>query len=55
MVGIGCHCAVNILALTAAPYEHGCYGKGLEDSIGWPVYRDPRGRLRAFLDFLRGR
>ena len=55
MMGIGCGCYLPFLALWAAPYAHGCYGKTLVDDIGWPVYRDPRGRLRAVLDFLLGR
>lgn len=42
--------------MAAAPYAgKGCFGKTLVDDIGWPVYRDPRGRLRAVLDFLLGR
>ena len=55
MMGAGCGCYLPFLALWAAPYEHGCYGKELEADIGWPVYHDTRGRLRAFLDFARGR
>lgn len=53
MMGIGCGCYLPFLALWAAPYEHGCFGRGLEDSIGWPAYIDSRPWIARILDFLR--
>lgn len=56
MLGVGCHCAVNIVALTADPYgKAGCFGRNLDPELGWPVYVDHRSKRQAFIDFLRGR
>jgi hypothetical protein len=56
MLGVGCQCAVNIVALTADPYgKAGCYGRNLDPELGWPVYVDHRSKLRSLLDFLRGK
>lgn len=53
LLGIGCHCAVNIVALTADPYRRaGCFGRNLAPEIGWPAYVDTRSWPRRILDFL---
>ena len=56
MLGVGCHCAVNIVALTADPYgKAGCFGRNLDEEMGWPVHQDNRRWWRRNLDFLRGK
>lgn len=57
MLGAGCHCAVNILALTANPYGFGCIGRTIAPDIGWPAYVWPSrwARIKATLAFLLNR
>lgn len=57
MLGIGCGCYLPFLAMAAAPYPKGCFGKTLADDIGWPLYQHPSvwARLLAPLRFLCGR
>lgn len=54
MLGAGCHCAVNISALSSNPYGDGCYGRNLDKSIGWPSYTWPSrlDKCKSVIDFL---
>lgn len=57
MLGAGCHCAVNILALTANPYGAGCIGRNIDASLGWGphVWASRWARYKSVIDFLRRR
>lgn len=55
MMGIGCGCYLPFTALWANPHGKGCYGRDLDDSIGWPAYIDQRSWFVRILDFLRGK
>jgi hypothetical protein len=52
--GLGCHCAVNIAAVTANPYGQGCFGRTLNDTLGWGAYVWSSGwsKLRAVICFI---
>lgn len=54
---LGCGCYVPFTALSAAPYDAGCWGRGMAEDVGWPSYQDPRrfARLRLVLAFLRAK
>lgn len=51
---LGCRCFVPFLALTAAPYEGGCYAHNIAPHEGWPAYRfgGRWERVKAVLKFL---
>lgn len=53
---LGCSCSVTMLALSAAPYERGCWARMVDTSgkEGWPSYHFPnvRAKLRAVWRFL---
>lgn len=54
-LGVGCSCYLPFAALTAQPYEHGCFGyETLEGRIGWPAYRWPSrwAKARAIICFI---
>jgi hypothetical protein len=53
-VGLGCHCAVNVAAASANPHGKGCYGRDLDDDLGWPAYDWPsrRAKWRAVICFI---
>lgn len=57
MLGAGCHCAVNVLAMTANPYGKGCIGQNIAPDLGWPAYQHPSvwARLWAPIRFLWGK
>lgn len=55
MLGVGCGCYLPFKALAAAPYPAGCFGRGLDEEIGWPVHSDNRRWWRRILDFVRGK
>lgn len=57
--GLGCGCAVNIAAMTASPYAHGCFGRNLpiKPELGWGPHVWPHwwSRYFAIIDFIRGK
>jgi len=42
MLGLGCSCYLPFTAMTAKAYENGCFGRDLEDTLGWPNYAWPK-------------
>lgn len=53
--GLGCHCPVNVSAMTAEPYPGGCWVRAQGDqSMGWGAYRWPSwmAKLRAIVRFI---
>lgn len=55
--GLGCHCAVNVAALTANPHGLGCIGRDIDPELGWGPHLWPNRRARVWsvVAFLRGR
>lgn len=51
---LGCFCFVPYLALTAAPYEHGCWVHEITDGEGWPIYRfhSRKAKIKAVWRFI---
>lgn len=50
----GCKCYVPYLALTAVPYEGGCWAHQYAPPAGWPAYKFPsfRAKVAAVFRFL---
>lgn len=57
MLGIGCNCYLPFKALAAKVYEKGCFGRDLEDTLGWPnhVWPSRWARVKSVIDFVRGK
>jgi len=54
MLGLGCGCFLPFTAMTAKVYEKGCFGRDLEDTLGWPNHVWPTrwSRIKSVIDFV---